>query len=63
MGYDKKFLFKRIQSVLLLQHLNKIQVKVPTLLGNYDRQTNRQTDLRAHWEVSLPIIVLTLQNW
>ena len=30
--------------------------KLPALLGSYDRQTNRQTDRRAHRKVSLPII-------
>ena len=39
-----------------------MEVKVPGLLGNYERptdqptkqQTDRLTDIRVHWEVTLP---------
>ena len=32
-----------------------MEVKLTALLGNRGRQTNRQTNMRAHREISLPI--------
>ena len=44
-----------IRSTYLKCSVRSIKVQLPALLGNYDRPTNRATDMRVHGEVTLSI--------
>ena len=40
-----------------------MEVKVPALLGNYERQTNQPTDISGYREVTLPISIYEIQQF